>query len=85
MPEIYHDGYPYVVDIDSIGQFTGLHDKNGKEIYEGDILKVLDWDDEEYTTIVRLDDGAFVIDVPKCDYDYTVLGWAIGRDIAVWS
>ena len=43
-----------LVDDGSIGQYTGMNDSMGKEIYEGDIVRTSDNDDE--LAVVEWDD-----------------------------
>ena len=60
-----------IVDKETVGQFTGLHDKNGKEIYEGDIT------DDGYNNIGVVKYGNY-----NCSCCEGVYGWYVdGGDI----
>lgn len=58
--------YTNIIDIETLCQFTGLCDKNGKKIWENDICDRK----EKYPEVVKMTNGDWTL-----DYSY-----AIGRD-----
>lgn len=59
-PDIAALWTPVKVIPETVGQFIGLTDKNGKKIFEGDIVKLFD----EYVAVIIFESARFLV---KCE------------------
>ena len=76
-----HDGFWFAVDGDTVCQYTGLKDKNGKQIFEGDIVMGRDFSEGDGFGVVEWNDGAFEVNNQSSTGTFHENYW--GQDLEV--